>query len=292
MENFDGKDKLYVSEKYYIDKDGKWHIVIETSTLGWKLLLVTFVLLIPLAMFIIVKKFKLFFFDSVVRDKLYTSIYIALAVMTFCINFINFGVFIIGLFYNHPDLDIYSSKFIFGVKMGITIIILAVIIGVTIYFFIRQIIIDNIAKERISILLHLIALVNLQLFVYSIIVSIIPIGLLLIVYPPQVLSSLAFIVSCLFCITIIISKIVFLESNTQQDKPTKVCLHVLLLLIFVVFICILIVFYLLLQSKGLNADGLPNFLLSLIPSGILTVFGILLKKNLFKLRNQNPYTLC
>ena len=283
----DNKNKLYVSDGYYTTENGNKIVVLENSPVGWKLLLATFVLQTLLVTLFVLRyytDYKSYFLDTIANNTVYHCIYVATVFVTFCINFINLGVFTIGLLFSYPSLDTTSSKVVFTTKIVMTTFVLAaVMISVTVFIFKQKQ--QKRYKRRCSfIIINLLALVNLPLFLYSITVAFIPIAVLLILYPPQVLSSLAFIFSGVFCIVIIVAHIVFMDRATQQNghkELLKICLQVFIFLIFVALICILIVFHLLLQSRGLNANGLQGFLLSLIPSVILSLFGHFMRKNFF-----------
>ncbi len=216
----DTKNKLYVSEGYYTTKNGSKIVVLENSPVGWKLLLAIFVLQILLFTLFVLRSYtdyKSYFFDAIVNNPIYHCVYVATVFVTFCINFINLGVFIIGLLFSYPTLGTTSSKVVFSTKIVMTAFILsAVVISVAVFVF-KQKQQGRFPRRCSFIVVHLLALVNLPLFLYSVMVAFIPIAVLLIIYPPQVLSSLAFIFSAIFCIIIITSHIVFLDRAIQQN---------------------------------------------------------------------------
>ena len=124
---------------------------------------------------------------------------------------------------------------------------------------------------------HLTALLAVFAFLQNIVAAIIPISVLLVMFPGQVLSTVALISSSIVCTAIFTAHIFHLDSPRRFEKNSTRCMsrakivsQAIALMLFIGMLSIVFVFYLLLLSRGLNDAGLVGFVVSLIPSFIFS----------------------
>ena len=219
------------------------------------------------------------------------SLYQATVLVFCCANIFNFGVFVTACLFKHPNFDTADEVVItaFTLKMVMIpvlifshlLVIVFVVFGVPKTCHKRSGSTEPLEsqsqrpaqKQVISKVLQVLALFNILIFIQTIASAFIPLFVYLLLYTYRVLSALIFMASGAFCLIVFVANLLHYSAAKNCRYILVLFLQAFILLAFLAFICVLVVFYLLLLSHGLHTGGLQGFLLSLLPSAVISAAG-------------------
>ena len=146
-------------------------------------------------------------------------------------------------------------------------------------------------SQRHSRIIHTLALINIVWFVQTILVPGTFVTLFFIILKAaQTIAIMSLVISGLLCAVIFTSFIVYKYSNYDFERPTTVgkhiynCLDVSLTISGILFVFFFVIttllLYLSLVRQGLSTAGIGGVLVALIPSTVLSLLGIGLKRKL------------
>lgn len=251
------------------------------------------------------------------KFRVHFSLYQATALVFSCFNICNFGTFVIALLFKYPDLGTKDCwvDIAFKSKLGVVLLLCMVHLLVAISAVrvpkqylchlgsfsgsykwciccrIAKCLTSNTAELEDSIPCLLkwktcqtLALFNILVFLQTIGVAFIPIFVFLLLYTFRVLSVLVFMASSTFCLVVFVATLLQFDAATSRYK-TKLFLEAMITFFLFVFLGVIVALYLFMLSHGLHTGGLEGFLLSLLPSLILTGLGWGVKsKMLYKIK--------
>ena len=210
------------------------------------------------------------------------SLYWSTAFVFCCFDICSIGVFIIAHLFKHPILTttdhVVRSAYI--TKMVIMLILYSLHLGVAIFAVRRN---CSSSEEPQYKVLQVLALFSILIFFQTIGAAVIPLFILLVLYTFKVLSVIAFMCSSTFCFIFLIA--LLLKSSTAGEGRKGMLVTLLqacIIAVFLAVIGVLVAFYLILLSRGVDTKGLQGFLLSLLPSLALGVAGWYIKKVVLK----------
>ena len=210
------------------------------------------------------------------------SLYWSTAFVFCCFDICSVGVFIIAHLFKHPILTttdhVVGSAYI--TKMVLMLILYSLHLGVAIFAVRRN---CSSSEEPQYKVLQVLALFSILIFFQTIGAAVIPLFILLVLYTFKVLSVIAFMCSSTFCFIFLIA--LLLKSSTAGEGRKGMLVALLpacIIAVFLAVIGVLVAFYLILLSRGVDTKGLQGFLLSLLPSLALGVAGWYIKKVVLK----------
>ena len=285
---WDKKDMVFVSLGYAYDKDLTEHVVLPRSQIGERLMLAAFVCLTTLIglilMWLTTAYYKMFVHSTKTARK---SLYQATVLVFCCANIFNFGVFVIACLFKHPNLHTTDEVVVtaFTLKMVMIPVLLILHLLVTV-FVVRTG--PEPHSRFISRVLQALALFQILIFIQTIGAASIPLFVFLLLYTYRVLSALVFVLSGTFCLIVFTANLLLFFNPSADRKCQDILVPILqafTTLVFLIAIGVLVVFYLLLLSRGVHTEGLQGFLLSLLPSAIMTAAGWYVKEKVLKRRD-------
>ena len=290
------KDLIVVSSTYAMERDGSQITLTEPRKIGSSLLLSAFVvvqlLAISTVIFLLIAYYESLW-DKMKRDSHNAhGIYHSIVFLSAVFMILRVGVFIIALLRgsqfalsNPTVLRTFILSSIFALTSPLAEMVVAFIIIFKIY---RK---SN-KNERIYGFMQLCSLFLIFVFIQNIAAAAIPISVLLVVFPGEVISTLALISSSIACIVVFTAHIFHLDSRGRKRLPSmwrsraKIVSQAIALMLFIGLFSIVFVFYLLLLSQGLDDAGLVGFIVSLIPSIILSYTAKIIGKKLLSEQTQ------
>ena len=209
------------------------------------------------------------------------SLYQAAVLVFCCANIFNFGVFVTACLFKHPNFDAADEVVITAFTLKMVMIPLLIFSHLLVTLFVvfgepkpcesqSQ---SPAQKQVISKVLQVLALFNILIFIQTIATAFIPLFVYLLLYTYHVLSALIFMASGAFCLIVFVANLLHRSAAKNCRYILVLFLQAFILLAFLAFICVLVMFYLLLLSHGLHTGGLQGFLLSLLPSAIISAAG-------------------
>ena len=288
---WDKKDMAFVSLGYSYDKDLTEHVVLARSQIGERLMLVAFVCLTILIglilMWLTTAYYKMFWKKVYSTKTARKSLYQATVLVFCCANIFNFGVFVIACLFKHPNLHTTDEVVVtaFTLKMVMIPVLLISHLLVTVF-------VVHTGPEPhprfISKVLQVLALFQILIFIQTIGAASIPLFVFILLYTYRVLSALVFVFSGTFCLIVFTANLLLFFNPSADRKCQDILVSILqacATLIFLIVIGVLVVFYMLLLSRGVHTEGLQGFLLSLVPSAIMTAAGWYVKEKVLKRRD-------
>ena len=218
------------------------------------------------------------------------SLYQATALVFSCFNICNFGAFVIAHLFKHPNLDTKDNWVVTAFKWKmVTLLLLYVlhlIVAISVvglpkkcHCCIATYFTSNTTELKMSIpaLLkfkpyQILALFNILVFFQTIGAALIPIFVFLLLYTFWVLSVLIFMASGTFCLIVFVATLLHFDAASSRYK-TRLFLQACITLVLLVLLGVIVALYLFMLSHGLHTGGLQGFLLSLLPSSLLTGVG-------------------
>ena len=282
---WDKKDMVFVSLGYSYDKDLTEHVVLPRSQIGKRLMLVAFVCLTIfiglILMWLTTAYYKMLVYSTKTAQK---TLYQATVLVFCCANIFNFGVFVIACLFKHPNLHTTDEVVVtaFTLKMVMIPVLLILHLLVTV-FVVRTG--PEPHPSFISKVLQVLALFQILIFIQTIGAASIPLFVFLLLYTYRVLSALVFVFSGTFCLIVFTANLLLFFNPSADRKCQDILVSILqacTTLIFLIIIGVLVVFYLLLLSRGVHTEGLQGFLLSLLPSATMTAAGWYVKEKVLK----------
>lgn len=279
---------VFVSLGYSYDKDLTEHVVLPRSQIGERLMLAAFVCLTILIglilMWLTTAYYKMFVNSTKTARK---SLYQATVLVFCCANVFNFGVFVIACFFKHPNLHTTDEVVVtaFTLKMVMIPVLLILHLLVTVFVVCTG---PEPHPRFISKVLRVMALFQILIFIQTIGAASIPLFVFLLLYTYRVLSALVFVFSGTFCLIVFTANLLLFFNPSADRKCQDILVSILqafTTLVFLIVIGVLVVFYLLLLSRGVHTEGLQGFLLSLLPSAIMTAAGWYVKEKVLKRRD-------
>ena len=291
---WDKKDMVFVSLGYAYDKDLTEHVVLPRSQNGERLMLAAFVCLTVLIglilMWLTIAYYETFWKKLGDQEHdgnnntVQKSLYQATVLVFCCANIFNFGVFVIAHLFKHPNLHTTDEVVLTAFTLKMVLISVLLISHLLVAIFAVCTAPEPHPRPQ-SKVLQVLALFQILIFIQTIGTAFIPLFVFLLLYTFQVISSLLFMASGTFCIIVFTANLVlfFNVSTSRQCRDKSVLvLQACILLVFLIVIGALVVFYLLLLSHGLRTGGLQGFLLSLLPSVIISAAGWFIKEKVLK----------
>ena len=304
---WDKKDMVFVSLGYAYDKDLTEHVVLARSKVGERLMLAAFVcltILIGLILMWLTIAYYETFWEKLGDQKhdanktVQKSLYQATVLVFCCANIFNSGVFVIACLFKRPDFDATDEVVLtaFTLKM-VTIPVLNIShLLVTIFAVFGNRSPENSAASELPAasqpsalipkVLQVLALLNILIFIQTIAAAFIPLFAYLLLYTYHVLSALIFMASGTFCLIVFVANLLHRSGEKTCRYMLVLFLQACILLVFLAFICVLVMFYLLLLSHGLHTGGLQGFILSLVPSAVISAAGWYVKA--YVLNREEP----
>ena len=296
------KDLIVVSSTYATERDGSQISLTEPRKIGSSLLLSAFVVVQLLAISIVI--FLLIAYYESLWDKIKCDshnargIYRSIMFLSAGFVILRVGVFIIACLRgsqfalsNPTVLQAFILSLVFALISPLAEMVVAFIIILKIYCESRKT-----QNEKITICgftRQLCDLFVIFVFLQNIAAAAIPISVLLVMFPGEVISTLALISSSIACIVVFTAHIFHLDSPGRERSHTmwrsraKIVSQAIALMLFIGLLGIVFVFYLLLLSQGLDDAGIVGFIVSLIPSGSLFYAAKQLGKKLLSEQTQN-----
>ena len=222
------------------------------------------------------------------------SLYQATVLVFCCANIFNFGVFVTACLFKHPNFDtadeVVITAFTFKMVMIPVLIFSHLLVTIFVVFgepktchrnlersssteFLESQFRRPAQKQVLSKVLQVLALFNILIFIQTIATAFIPLFVYLLLYTYRVLSALIFMASGTFCLIVFVANLLHRSAAKNCRYILVLFLQAFILLAFLAFICVLVMFYLLLLSHGLHTGGLQGFLLSLLPSAVISAAG-------------------
>ena len=294
---WDKKDMVFVSLGYAYDKDLTEHVVLPRSQNGERLMLAAFVCLTVLIglilMWLTIAYYETFWKKLGDQEHdgnnntVQKSLYQATVLVFCCANIFNFGVFVIACLFKHPNLHTTDEVVVtaFTLKMVMIPVLLILHLLVTV-FVVRTG--PEPHSRFISRVLQVLALFQILIFIQTIGAAFIPLFVFLLLYTYRVLSALVFVLSGTFCLIVFTANLLLFFNPSADRKCQDILVPILqafTTLVFLIAVGVLVVFYLLLLSRGVHTEGLQGFLLSLLPSAIMTAAGWYVKEKVLKRRD-------
>ena len=286
---WDKKDMVFVSLGYAYDEDITEHVVLARSQTGERLMLAAFVclnVLIGLILMWLTIAYYETFLEKLSgqehdpnKKTVQKSLYQATVLVFCCANIFNFGVFVTACLFKHPNFDTADEVVItaFTFKMVMIPVLIFSHLLVTIFVVFHRNLESQFRrpaqKQVLSKVLQVLALFNILIFIQTIATAFIPLFVYLLLYTYRVLSALIFMASGAFCLIVFVANLLHRSAAKNCRYIIVLFLQAFILLTFLAFICVLVVFYLLLLSHGLHTGGLQGFLLSLLPSAVISAAG-------------------
>jgi len=301
---WDKKDMVFVSLGYAYDEDLTEHVVLARSQTGERLMLAAFVcfnVLIGLILMWLTTAYYETFWkklggqeDDANNKTVQKSLYQATVLVFCCANIFNFGVFVTACLFKHPNFDtadeVVTTAFTLKMVMIPLLIFSHLLVIVFVVFGVPKTCHRRLERsgsteslesqsqspaqtQIISKVLQVLALFNILIFIQTIATAFIPLFVYLLLYTYRVLSALIFMASGAFCLIVFVANLLHRSAAKNCRYILVLFLQAFILLAFLAFICVLVMFYLLLLSHGLHTGGLQGFLLSLLPSAIISAAG-------------------
>ena len=289
---WDEKDMVFVSLGYAYDEDLTEHVVLARSQAGERLMLAAFVCLNVLIGLILMWLTTAYYEKKLggqggdANNKtVQKSLYQATVLVFCCANIFNFGVFVTACLFKHPNFDTADEVVITAFTLKMVMIPLLIFSHLLVTIFVvfgepepcesqSQ---SPVQKQVISKVLQVLALFNILIFIQTIATAFIPLFVYLLLYTYRVLSALIFMASGTFCLIVFVANLLHRSAAKNCRYILVLFLQAFILLAFLAFICVLVMFYLLLLSHGLHTGGLQGFLLSLLPSAVISAAGWFVK---------------
>lgn len=291
-------DLIVVSSTYAIERDGSHIILTEPHKIGSRLLLSAFVVVqclgISTVIFLLISYYESLW-DKMKHDSHnIQDIYRSVVFLSAGFMILRVGVFVIALLRGtqfslcNPTV---LSAFILSMVFALISLLVEMVVAFIIIFKIYR---ESNENEKITIwgfMRQLCDLLVIFIFFQNITAAAVPISVLLVMFPGEVISTLALIISSIACIVVFTAHIFHLDSPGRERPPSmwrsraKIVSQAIALMLFIGLFSIVFVFYLLLLSRGLDDAGLVGFIVSLIPSIILSYAAKLIGK---KLLSENP----
>lgn len=282
-------DLIVVSSAYAVERDGSHIILTEPRKIGSSLLQSAFVVVqclgISTVIFLLISYYKSLLDKMKSNSHNARNIYHSVVFLSAGIVILRVGVFVIALLrgtqfaLSNPTV---LSAFILSVVFAFISPLAEMVVAFVIVFKIYR---ESNEDEKITIwgfLQQLCGLLVIFVFLQNIAAAAVPISVLLVMFPGEVISTLALIISSIACIVVFTAHIFHLDSPSSpgRERPprppsmqrsvAKIVSQAIALMLFIGLFSIVFVFYLLLLSRGLDDAGLVGFIVSLFPSAILT----------------------
>ena len=233
------------------------------------------------------------------------SLYQATALVFSCFNICNFGAFVIACLFKYPDLDARDNMVVKAFKLKMVTLLLLYVLHMIVAISVVRVprkrlccfvdlpegwkdcicrciakyFTSNTTELKTSIpaLLkfkpyQILALFNILVFFQTIGAAFIPIVVFLLLYTFRVLSVLVFMASGTFCLIVFVATLLHFDAASSRYK-TRLFLQACITLVLLVLLGVIVALYLFMLSHGLHTGGLQGFLLSLLPSSLLTGVG-------------------